>query len=262
MATALIDGDLLVYRIGFTTEDVDEGIVLWRLRELVDRIIQESEATESMIFITSTDKSNFRFELFPEYKANRKDKPKPKHYDFIRQTLFDEYFAVLVKDEEADDALAKWLIQLGDKGIICSIDKDLDQIPGWHYNFVKQRKYQISEIEGWRCFYTQCLVGDKAVDNIDGCPKIGKVKANRMLEGCESEKEMYQTVLKAYQNAFPDTESAVSALWLAGNLLWMRRKDRDPWTRPSGEVVSKEQLLVDLSITESSTSTSPQLLTT
>ena len=258
----LIDGDVLVYRIGFTTEDVDEGIAKWRLDEQLENIMAACKVKESVIYITAADKSNFRFTLFPEYKANRAGKPKPLHYEFIRKTLVDDYMATVIHGEEADDALAKALTEDPDNQILASIDKDLDMVPGWHYNWVKGTVYKISELEGWRNFYWQCLVGDKSTDNIDGCPKIGVVKATRSLEGCESESEMFEKVANHYLHAYSDPDVAANALWLAGNLLWMRRKDDQPWVRPNGEVVSKtvlkdfyskEESPMSMSLTSSST---------
>jgi 5'-3' exonuclease len=238
----LIDGDILVYRIGFTTQDVDEGIAKWRLDELLERIMGACECKESHIYLTASDRSNFRFALFPEYKAHRKDKPKPIHYDFIRKTLMEDYMGIMISNEEADDAMGIALTEDPEHRIIATIDKDLDMIPGWHFNFVKEKIYYINELEGWRNFYYQCLVGDKSTDNIEGCPGIGPVKATRSLEGCESENEMYEKVLDHFLNAYSDPEIAVNALWLAGQLLWIRRKPEQPWVRPNGEVVSKTML--------------------
>jgi 5'-3' exonuclease len=262
---ALIDADILVYRIGFTTQGAAEGIARYRLDEFANNIINKVAATKATFFITSDDKSNFRFGLYPDYKANRKNKPKPEHYDFLRKRLQDEFFATVVSGEEADDALAKMLLEPSDEArVLCSIDKDLDQIPGWHYNFVTERYYNISEIEGWRSFYAQCLVGDPT-DNIPGCPRIGTVKSNQMLEGCQSESEMLGVVLKAYQKAYSNPGEAVERLWLNGNLLWIRRKGEDMWASPTSlgdEVNSKTRLKRLLSLRDEDTSTSPELSST
>jgi len=252
---ALIDADILVYRVGFASEEAEEGIAKWRLNDMISRMLDSVEADDFTCYLTSTDKSNFRFTLFPEYKAHRKQ-PKPKHYDFLRQVLVEEYNAEVVTGIEADDALgiAQWKppskllvfpedrkqaekILESQQTIICTIDKDLDMIPGWHYNFVKERKYNISDLEAYRSFYWQVLVGDKASDNIEGCPGIGKVKATRYLEGCTCEKEMYDLVVRKYHE-----NSTADALWLAGQLLWIRRKPDQGWTRTNGEVVSKSTL--------------------
>jgi len=255
---ALIDGDILVYRIGFTTQDVDEGIAKWRLDELLERIMHVCEVKESSIYLTSSDKSNFRFRLFPEYKANRKDKPKPVHYNYLRDIMVRDYMANMIHGEEADDALAVALTDNPQRHVLCSIDKDLDQVPGWHYNFVKEHVYFINELEGYRNFYYQMLVGDKPTDNIEGCPGIGDVKATRSLEGCESEEEMLEKVAGHYLRAYSTPEVASDRMWLAGQLLWMRRKPNQQWERPSGEVVSKTKLKEFCEIGEWSTSTSPE----
>lgn len=258
----LIDGDILVYRIGFTTEDVDEGIAKWRLDELLENIMKGCDTNYATIYITSADRSNFRFELFPDYKAHRKDKPKPKHYNFIRECLVKDYMAEVISGQEADDALGIELTKDPEETIVATIDKDLDQVPGWHFNFVKGLIYKMDELEGWRSFYHQCLVGDKPTDNIDGCPKIGVVKATRSLEGCESESEMFEKVLMHYSHAYSDPEVVVERLWLAGNLLWIRRQPNQPWVRPNGEVVSKTMLKQCLLSEESSTDMSKTSLST
>jgi DNA polymerase-1 len=232
----LIDADILVYRIGFTTEDESEVIAASRMDTSINEMLDAIEADDYTCYLTSTDHSNFRYALFPEYKAHRVQ-PKPKHYLFLRDYLLQDYQATLVEGQEADDQIGIDSTKMGDESIICTIDKDLDQIAGWHYNFVQGRMYNISQIEACRSFYDQCLVGD-TTDNIKGCPGIGKVKAQRRLEGCQSEKEMLQSVASAYRVNYPENEW-VDRLLLAGNLLWIRREKEQPWVLSSGEVVSK-----------------------
>lgn len=254
----LIDGDILTYRIGFTTQDVDEGIAKWRLDETLENIMKLAGTDLCQLYLTSADKSNFRFALFPDYKAHRKDKPKPIHYDFLRRCMVEDYMGIMIHGEEADDALGIELTKDPENQILASIDKDLDMIPGWHCNFVKGSVYYINELEGWRNFYWQCLVGDKATDNIEGCPKIGEVKATRSLEGCESEEEMFNRVTGHYLSAYSLPELASEKLWLAGNLLWIRRKPNQVWERPSGEAVSKTRLNEFYETGEWNTNTSPE----
>jgi hypothetical protein len=75
-------------------------------------------------------------------------------------------------------------------------------------------------------------------------PKIGPVKAEAALVGCENENEMLETVLRFYGKAYPEGEEALDRLWLAGQLLWIRRNPQDPqegWTLNTNPV-SKETL--------------------
>lgn len=251
--TALVDADLLVYRVGFASAGTPEGIARARLDEMYKRILEATQAERVISYLTSTDKSNFRFTLFPEYKANRVQ-PKPEHYLMLREYLTDQYFATVVHGQEADDAIGIAAMQ-EPQSVVCTIDKDLDMIPGWHYNFVQDRLYLINELEAFRAFYRQCLEGDKGTDNIEGCAGIGKVKAERILVGCESETEMFEAVLRTYEKTYPVPE-AWERLWLAGSLLWIRRKPEQVWPL-NGSPVSKEILATYWTTSESPISTKP-----
>ena len=65
--------------------------------------------------------------------------------------------------------------------VIVSLDKDLKQVPGLHYNFVKKEFDTVTPQQGLINFYTQFLVGDTS-DNIRGCTGIGPVKARKAFE--------------------------------------------------------------------------------
>jgi 5'-3' exonuclease len=97
---------------------------------------------------------------------------------------------------EADDYLG---INQHESSIICSIDKDLLQVPGKHYNIVKKEFYEIDEETGFRNFYTQLLTGDTS-DNIKGIAGIGPVKAKKALTGYFTEQGMFSVVREMYQN--------------------------------------------------------------
>lgn len=252
---ALLDCDIFVYRIAHTTNDVDEGIAAFRMRELIDRVLYALNTDDFACYLTAQGKESFRYQLYPEYKAHRKA-PKPRHYQFLRDHLRTKYDAIICEDVEADDQIGIDS-QRGENRCIVTIDKDLDQIPGFHYNFVKDYSYHVSPLEAIRFFYWQCLVGDKSVDNIEGCPKIGPVKAEAALVGCQNEKEMLSQVLTLYKKAFPEGDEAVDRLWLAGQLLWIRRNPEDPqegWVLNTSPV-SRETLLDFSKSMESSSDT-------
>ena len=224
MTLALIDGDILVYRIGFTTEDVDEGIMKARLRESINLILEAVEATAYKMYLTEeNDPTQFRRRIYPEYKAHRLQ-PKPKHYRAIRAYLQEHYDAEVVYEIEADDALgihqSGGLFRHNDQTVIISIDKDLKQIPGNHYNFVKLEASFVTPEEGLRHFYTQLLTGDSS-DNVKGVWKCGPVKAAKILEGATDEIDMFVRVHNEYQN---DDEMKMN-----GRVLWIWKKPNDDW---------------------------------
>jgi hypothetical protein len=127
----LIDGDILVYSIGFALETrwyeyecEDTGMLLKfkTKKELLEHdpsltdveCSREAEDPSHVpyiinahikkwrrladdhgdvrIFLTDPNiNNNFRKKLNPKYKANRKDSVKPIHYTYIREKLLDEW---------------------------------------------------------------------------------------------------------------------------------------------------------------------------
>lgn len=226
-ATALIDGDILVYRIGFASDDDDEKFAVSRMGNYVTKLLRFDYVDDYFGYITG--RTNFRYEIAneKEYKGNRSGTRKPIHYLALRQYLMDKWGFELSVDEEADDAIG--IAAYGMRsGAFCvmSLDKDLDMLRGWHYNFVKDILYYVTEKEAIKHFYTQILTGDR-VDNIPGLVGIGPVKAGRILEDCTTEKQLFDAVLEAYVGN-------IELLTERARLLWIRRKDGEIWTpKPS-----------------------------
>lgn len=216
----LLDGDILTYRIGFTTEDITEYFVRPRIMLVVDSIINKLKTDDFKIYLTSANKNSFRHKIYPEYKANRKAE-KPVWYDLIRSTILETLPSELAIDCEADDLMG---LNQTATTIIGSTDKDLDMIPGFHYNFVKNEGYFISEDEALHNFYVQLLTGD-ATDNIPGLNKIGPVKANEALEGCKTEEQYYAVCKHMYAQQNKTEDEMIRN----GRLLWIWRKQQDIW---------------------------------
>lgn len=231
---ALVDGDVIVYRCGFASEKDDEKIALLRANEMIETILQETAADEYELWISDNYSNNFRYQIDHLYKANRVQ-AKPIHYQAIKDFLFEHWNANLALGMEADDALGieqtrcnEWEHTADgpervDESIICSVDKDLLQIPGQHYNFVKKEFHTVEYIDGVRQLYLQMLIGDTS-DNIRGVEKIGKVKAGKLLNHITNEYEMFNIVRKLYN----DDERLLKN----GKLLYIRRKDDEQWSFP------------------------------
>jgi len=129
---------------------------------------------------------NFREALatrFP-YKGNRDPSHKPYWYQSIRNYITGSWGGIVVTGREADDEcsiLARKDLAAGADYIIATIDKDLDQIPGKHFNYLKRVFYALSETESEQFFWEQCLSGD-ATDGIPGCFKMGGVRAKSVVQ--------------------------------------------------------------------------------
>ena len=244
---ALIDGDICIYRVGFTTENDDEWIAKARLDEMVEGILADTGATEYQFWLSDKTQNNFRTRYYPEYKANRKDFVLPKHYDALKIYALENWDAQIAIEQEADDALGicqtQWRISNERETIICSIDKDLHQIPGHHFNFVKKEFKDVTYTEGKRHFYFQLLKGDTS-DNIQGCPGIGDVKANKILGEESEEVSLFQRVLAGYLGQYRDKiyktkelsegqiEFVTKQLLVNGICLKIRQQEEEVWKFP------------------------------
>jgi len=224
----LIDGDLLVYRVGYATEfkrfrDSARSMDNW-----LEQILEKYATNEYMLYL-SDSAGNFRKELYPEYKANRKEE-KPRHYEGLINYLLEEWEAEITWGQEADDAMGIYQMQHPDT-VICSYDKDLDQIPGEHFDFPDDRIYQVTPEDGLYFFYQQMLTGD-TVDNIPGLKGIGPVKAAFILKGCTGEPEMFNAACSAYKSVYKDDEKALEQLVLNARLVRIRQSPGELWEPP------------------------------
>jgi 5'-3' exonuclease len=207
MLIANIDADVIVYNVGFQTEDLEFEDAKIRTDLFINTILEETGATHFRLFLSDSKDNNFRYGVCPNYKANR-TQPKPKWYEEIKEYLITEHGATIAYGMEADDALG---INQSENTILCSIDKDLDQIPGKHYKWAIWRNgeiikpselYEVTEYNGRSFLWQQMLIGDTA-DNIKGIPRIGKVKAERLLEGLPLE-DMEYIVQSKYKDTYGD----------------------------------------------------------
>lgn len=194
----------MLYRCACSAETESFEIAKHRVNELLDLLLVKTEADSYRFFIGG--KGNFRKTIFPEYKAHR-TQPKPTHLDALREYAVNEFNAEITENElETDDYLG---IYQTEDTIICSLDKDLLQIPGKHFSWeisggtpdkrwVKPDTFTtIKEYEGLQKLYQQILKGDVS-DNIKGVAGIGAAKAEKLLKDCETEKDFIEVCLEQY----------------------------------------------------------------
>lgn len=241
-------------------EPLSWPLVQARVDSRIEGILESAGAKTYQIYLTSEDKSNFRIEVasIRPYKGHR-DEEKPYWYSAIRNFLVAHRGAQEVSGYEADDALSISQIkslreievaedevkmngtyheEFPQETIICTRDKDLDMVPGWHYSWGagKQRAkkpWWQDEIGGLRCFYKQLLTGD-GIDNIPGLYGVGKSsKLLSKLDSMDSELSMYSHVKHQYELRF----GSYWFMFLAENaqLLWMLREE--PWADQYGDTL-------------------------
>jgi len=176
----------------------------------------------------------YRSKLYPMYKNGRREKP---HFFFKLKEWFIKRFSnevvIAPKHMEADDVLSVigwWSIEQTKKQdkdleesevVLAHVDKDIDQVEGWHYDFMKKNvKYWISHKVAYRSFFIQMLIGDK----VDCIPSINNVaeqvaelyEVRKSSKGCGektaksilnldiSVPEMFKRVVNMYEQADVD----------------------------------------------------------
>lgn len=222
---ALIDADVVAYRIAFGCQDEPEKVAIAKVSEFLEELVfTYTDVDDCEGYLTG--KQNYRFDIAKTapYKGTRVAE-KPKHLGIIRQYMIDAWAFSVQEYQEADDAIGIRAYSLGEEDyVICSIDKDLDNIRGKHYNFVKNEHYNITEEEAIKNFYRQVLTGDR-VDNVPGLAGIGPKKADKILKDCSTEEDLYKAVLEAY-------DGNVELMTEMAQLLWIRRKEGELWQPP------------------------------
>lgn len=165
------------------------------------------------------------------YKGNRDPDHKPVHGPKIKEYMERRFDATYSVNEEADDVVgySHYAMFKEDpySSVIISVDKDLDMIPGLHYNFVKDESYFMTEEAADRFFHIQLLTGD-STDNIPGVPKIGTVKATKAID--EAEHDPWEAIVALYVQGYG--EDWYEALVENGRLLWIRREPDEWWNPP------------------------------
>ena len=165
------------------------------IRKAINHTINtiKRECMSDKIMHAVKGKGNFRHGRYKDYNANRKELN-----DDLRTALnyghgymCDKHGAVMADDMEADDLVCIWAheaIEENQDYYIAGIDKDLLQIPGNHFNFVKSTHVYVDHDAGHLNLMRQCLTGDTA-DNIPGIKGIGPKKAEKILNGIPSSRQ-------------------------------------------------------------------------
>lgn len=226
----------------------------------ISDIVKATNVNDYVIYLSSPIDKTWRYNeaKIKPYKGNREGLEKPKHWEGIRTNLVRHYGATVVGGVEADDAMS--IIQYQDlfttnlsnlpKGytdeeleqcakeqagtVICSRDKDLNMVPGWHYSWATGRAQEKpmwwqTAIGGLRVFYKQLLTGDPT-DNILGLYGVGaKSSLVTKCDELNTEEELFKHVYKCYQDRFGSY--AETFMTENGRLLWMQETYFDRWDR-------------------------------
>lgn len=258
MRIALIDADVTAFASAVVAEKpIDWGDGIWTLHadedegrrvfaQSVERIQEKTEADK--VILTFSDKANWRKGVLPTYKSNRADTRPPIIRRALTEWAMEEYECFVRPTLEGDDVLGILATKDNPEGhqyIICTIDKDLKTIPGLHYNTKHDKLFEVTVEEADRFHMKQALMGD-ATDGYSGCPGVGPVAADRILDKALGADEswqktpvqaMWEAVVHAYAKAGLGEEEALTQARVAricrAEDYDFKRKQVKLWTPPN-----------------------------
>lgn len=233
--TAIIDGDVLCYVAAAGAQSRNEDAM-----DVRDRVVSEVKGWADRAFCSNilvtfscSRDDNFRKDFWPTYKDNREGKEEPPLLGEAKAAVADNYKTLRQPRIEADDLMGMIgsdarPMKDGSIPVIITIDKDLRQIPGWHFNPNKEDfPVRVTMEEADRFFYQQWLTGD-TTDNIPGLFKWGPAKAAKLLD-VAPRGDWDRAVLMAY-SMHPKKYDAAYALAMARCVRILRQSDWDKAT--------------------------------
>ena len=206
--TLLIDADWLIYSSCCSCEqDIkwDENLHTLHcderdIHEMIDSRIeyyQNIADDKTDVVMCFTEYPTFRHEIFPEYKANRKNKRKPLALYGIVKQIQQRYESVSYTGLEGDDVLG--LLATSKKysnSIVVSPDKDMKTVP---CTLIANDDMElITKKKADRHWMIQALTGD-STDNFKGLIGCGPVTADKILGDAKTLPDMWDKVVKAYE---------------------------------------------------------------
>jgi hypothetical protein len=241
-SSAIIDKQKVV-----TAEPVSHALEIARASlEAIESAVAKNFKLSLSVGLYLSGKANWRNKvatLLP-YKGNRDPSHKPVHYQALRDYMETVHSAVVTDGIEADDAVATLARTYRDQSYnycVASIDKDLDQIPGWHYDYMKKVFYFIDAEDAAKSFWGQVLSGD-STDNIGGVWKLGakgaKAKVDEWYAKETSPQGIWDQVVLTYRASqakpacpYADKDPCAVALENA-RLLYLQQKPDELWQPP------------------------------
>ena len=226
--TAVIDGDVLLHMSIWNSPDLEDAL---ESLEVHFEAVMEGSWSEDYVMAFGGP-NNFRDVLFSEYKKSasraKSKSTRPEWFGDLKSEVTSLYEnSVICDGYEADDMVRIWATELAEWNkdfIVCTVDKDLDCIPGNHYNPRKSEIYWVSPEYSEMFYWKQLLMGD-TVDNIPGVEGIGPKKAEKIIEDCKTREDYEHAVFKVYYDKYP--EDGFDRMLLNGKLLHMWRSMDD-----------------------------------
>jgi 5'-3' exonuclease len=200
---AVIDADSICFIAHWDSDSksFDKPIedILKSVDQIISNILISTGVTEYIGFV-GFGSCVERNAVYPEYKANRKDREPLEHLKAIKNYMVEKWEFSALHGIEADDMVNSVRLQL-EGSVVCAIDKDLLMLEGTHYNYKKNEWVTTSKQEANLYFWQSMIIGD-SVDNIKGLEGKGKVFASVLLTTENDVDHMRTLVFDEYINQY------------------------------------------------------------
>jgi hypothetical protein len=250
----LIDADILLYEAGFgaqTRWDGEGSPPFEFASEKLDRSVQficETVGATEPPTLYLTGKGNFRHDVAKRSDYKKRPSNRPFHYYNLKAYVKGAYDVRIQDGLEADDLLAidqTSRLSLRDT-VICSRDKDLRQVRGFHYGWEsgKQPSFPLRDVtgygeihlkstktakklQGWGSKFMLCqfLMGDY-VDTIPGLRQTADVRSYTTIMQSTCYEQGLELVLEKYREVF-ESEAEDALTEVAQQVFLIRELNED-----------------------------------
>ena len=217
----IIDGDMFLYRASFSTEvEIKWDEDTWTLHSsekesqhsfdsclmsVVNKLDKDAE-----FILAFSDTENYRYDIFPNYKSNRKNTRKPLGLKALREWAIESYDSRVFPRLEADDVCG--IMATEDPTFVAvSGDKDFGTLPITWYNMLRDEMRSVTPEEADKFHLIQTLAGDPT-DGYMGVKGIGTKTAEKILE---KDGYNWETVVATYEKAGLTEDDALVTARLA-----------------------------------------------
>jgi DNA polymerase-1 len=217
----IIDGDMFLYRASFSTEvEIKWDEDTWTLHSsekesqhsfdsclmsVVNKLEKDAE-----FILAFSDTANYRYDIFPNYKSNRRNTRKPLGLKALREWAIESYDSRVFPRLEADDVCG--IMATEDPTFVAvSGDKDFGTLPITWYNMLRDEMRSVTPEEADKFHLIQTLAGDPT-DGYMGVKGIGTKTAEKILE---KDGYNWETVVATYEKAGLTEDDALVTARLA-----------------------------------------------
>lgn len=193
MKTILVDGDMIVWKIGFCVDNYTA-----RVDDYVAKLQNKLRANRTIVCLSDPSRKYWKHDLSAEYKPFQVERPQGAEEVTAVLLANRDWITRRMDRVEADDLLGIIATAPHFEGerIVVARDKDMRQIPGLLFNPDDGNVIEILPQQADRHFYSDVMCGGKGCP---GIPKVGPVNAAKVLDAIKNPACWWDAVVGAFK---------------------------------------------------------------